>query len=803
MGVVYKARDLRLGRLVALKMVLAGGHAGYSERSRFRAEAQAVASLQHPHIVQIYETGEADGCPFLSLEYCANGSLAARLDGTPWPADRAAALVETLARAAHAAHRAGIAHRDLKPANVLLTADDTPKLTDFGLAKRLGQEGGQTRTGSVMGTPSYMAPEQAQGRGAEAGPSADVYSLGAILYELLTGRPPFRAATPLETVLQVVGDDPVPPSRLQRRLPRDLETVCLTCLEKWPAKRYPSAEALADDLRRFLAGEPVRARPARLWERGVKWARRRPATAALLAVILLAAASLLGLGLAYQARLRDANEQLAGALEEATRATARAESEHTRAQAHLHRALDAVDRLYTKFSDAQLANLPQFARLREQLLQEALELHRGLLREESQDPAVRREAARSFTRMANLYLLAGDSARAEEACQEALRLQEGLVEQYRDKPEYRHDLGRTHSAFGHVYSATVRFEQAQAAYRKALAVSERLAQEYPDKPEYQASLARDHNSLGYFYTFRDFREAEGQFRAALAAAGRASEADPSKDEYTCLVAGSSSNLSMALANQRRWKEAEEALDRALALLQPSGRPAPQGAAEYRPVLATTQLIRGQVYAQTGRPGRAEKSLKEARASFEQLVRDQPRHFPYRNYLATVYQSQAELALGRGRPEEAEEAWGKAVELLEQMAHDYPKFPWLAPLADRIRARRLALLAQQGDAAKLLSEAEALAAKPGLPGDVCYNLACVYAQASAGASQGAAEGHARQAVALLVRTEQAGYFRIPGTVAHLKEDDDLRALRPRDDFRGLVARLESQQPNPSPPGPVLR
>jgi tetratricopeptide (TPR) repeat protein/tRNA A-37 threonylcarbamoyl transferase component Bud32 len=802
MGVVYKARDTRLGRLVALKMVLHADHAGAAERDRFRREARAVASLQHPHIVQVYETGEADGCPFLSLEFCANGSLAARLDGTPWPAARAAELVETLARAVHAAHRAGVVHRDLKPANVLLTADDTPKLTDFGLAKRLDAERGQTRTGAVLGTPSYMAPEQASGGGATAGPAADVYALGAILYELLAGRPPFKAATPLETVLQVVGDDPVPPSRLQRRLPRDLETVCLKCLDKSPARRYGSAEALADDLRRFQAGEPVRARPARLWERGVKWARRRPAAAALLAVSLLAVASLLGLGLAYQARLRESNVQLADALDRATLATARAESEHNRAQAHLHRALDAVDRLYHKFGDTQLANLPQFAGLREQLLQEALELHRGLLREESQDPAVRREAGRSFTRVAGLYLLAGESAKAEEACREARRLQEGLVADFPDKPEYRHDLGRTHSAFGHVCSTRSRFDEALRAYREALAVSTRLARQYPDNPDYQSSLARDHNSLGYFHSFADPQQAEGDFRRAVAAAERVAAAHPAKDEYACLLAGSYSNLAMALGRQGNWQETEAVLGRALALLQPAGRPAPQGAAEYRPVLAMTQLLRGQVYAQTGRPRLSEEPLREARSAFEQLVQSQPRHFAYRNYLAGTYQAQAEVYLGLDRSGPAEEAWGKAIATFERMAADYPSFPWLAPLADRLRARRLALLAQKGEPAKLLSNAEALAGKQDLPGDVCYNLACVYAQAAAAASEAAAEGHARHAVALLVRAEQAGYFRIPSTVAHLKEDEDLRALRPRDDFRSLVARLESQH-RLSPPGPTLQ
>jgi formylglycine-generating enzyme required for sulfatase activity len=286
MGVVYKARQVHLGRVVALKMILHAEHADDPEPERFQAEAEAVARLQHPHVIQIHEVGEYHGLPYFSLEFCPGGSLADRLDGTPWNAGPAATLVETLARAMHAAHRAGIVHRDLKPQNVLLAADGSPRITDFGLAKRLDQKG-QTQTGAVMGTPSYMAPEQAGGKSKEIGLAADVYALGAILYELLTGRPPFKAATALDTMIQVVSDEPVPPTQLQSKTPPDLETICLKCLSKEVGRRYESAEALADDLRRFEEGRPIVARPARPLERAVKWAKRRPALAALMGVTVL------------------------------------------------------------------------------------------------------------------------------------------------------------------------------------------------------------------------------------------------------------------------------------------------------------------------------------------------------------------------------------------------------------------------------------------------------------------------------------------------------------------------------------
>jgi serine/threonine-protein kinase len=267
MGVVYRARQGGLDRLVALKMILAGPHADAEQLARFRAEAQAVARLQHPNVVQIYEVGGDDLRPFFSMELVEGGSLARKLAGTPLPARQAAALAATLSRAMHAVHGCGVIHRDLKPANVLLTTDGTPKISDFGLAKRLDVEPGRTRTGAVLGTPGYMAPEQVRGDPRVIGPAADVYALGSILYEMLTGRPPFRAETPWDTMGQVLECDPVPPRLLNPNIERDLETICLKCLEKQAGDRYPGAADLAADLERHLAGEPIAARSYNLVQR--------------------------------------------------------------------------------------------------------------------------------------------------------------------------------------------------------------------------------------------------------------------------------------------------------------------------------------------------------------------------------------------------------------------------------------------------------------------------------------------------------------------------------------------------------
>lgn len=475
MGVVYKARQVSLNRTVALKMILAGSHAGQEATARFLREAEIIAHLRHPHVVQVHEFGSHEGKAFFSLEYLEGGSLAEKLRGEPQSADQAAQIVEVLSRAVDAAHEQGIVHRDLKPANVLLAADGTPKLTDFGLAKQ--GDSGMTATGQVMGTPSYMAPEQAGGKAKTIGPAADIYALGAILYEMLTGRPPFKGTSAWDTLQMVVGMEAVAPRQLQPKVPRDLETICLKCLHKDPGRRYPSAAALADDLHRFLNGEPILARPIRVPERMLRWARRSPRVAALsIAVVLLVLLVLIGSFLETariarsrneERRLRENADELAQSyrcLAEKERLTADSAKKAASLLANLFEASDPIGILSGTPSSRRSADERRALR---EMLDSA---HREIRQKFTREPAL---LALLLDAIGNAYRSLGDYERAEPLLSEALALRRERAEEAPlDLAESLHHLAWWHQEKGDYEIAEKMYQEALDLRTKALGTEE-------------------------------------------------------------------------------------------------------------------------------------------------------------------------------------------------------------------------------------------------------------------------------------------------------------------------------------------
>jgi tetratricopeptide (TPR) repeat protein/tRNA A-37 threonylcarbamoyl transferase component Bud32 len=690
MGIVFKARQAALDRDVAVKLLRDASLGGSGQRERFLQEARVVARLQHPNLVQVHEfgevpdPGETTARPYLVLEYVAGGNLADLVRGSPQPPPAAARLVESLAHAIHYAHQQGVIHRDLKPANILLQGSGIrdqglgtrdripdpqslipdyliPKITDFGLAKFLAGRH-LTQTGEMLGTPSYMAPEQTVGKAGSITVAVDVYGLGAILYEVLTGRPPFQADTPLATLALVQHEEPVPPRRLQPTVPRDLQTICLKCLQKDPRRRYAAAAALADDLGRFLAGQPICARPVGHAERAWRWARRNPLAAGLLAVLaVVLVGSLVSLtalwlhaesqrqeadqqrrlaedsyslareSLAEFMKLRDDERLQEGDLEDLRRRLTRAEvnfyerfvaQRGTGQQFSIERAgallalgqrtqdLGDESRARTHFEQAAAAFESVLADTPDLPLEiDQLGLCRYFLAELYRNQGRWKEAVAAYEQAITLWRRRDRSADAGQATRQ-------------------HNLALAYAGLGNLHRRTQQIHAAQKALNRACQLFQDLSEKHPGVPDYPFGMAMAHNDLGLLY------QAAGRLRQALSVQQLASGVlerlvhDHSGFPlYRVTLARHLHNLALLYRPLDLPHKALAAEDRALALLEPLARQRPQFVL-YQLDLARSHNTRGLALEALGRPRDSTAAFHRALALADRLARQEPTSAPY-------------------------------------------------------------------------------------------------------------------------------------------------------------------------------
>ncbi len=659
MGVVHKARDTKLNRMVALKMILAGEFADQDDVSRFYAEAESAARLRHPNIVGIHEFGESGGQHFFSMDYIEGAGLDALVREHPLPANEAAELVKKVADAMHYAHGEKILHRDLKPSNVLLDASGEPMITDFGLAKHVEGRSQLTVSGTVLGTPSYMPPEQARGELDRVNVVSDVYSIGAILYELLTGRPPFRAANAVETLNQVIKVEPVAPRMLNPDVPVDLETICLKCLQKEPAKRYATAAELSDELSRFLAGKPILARPVGRAERAWRWCRRNPKVAA------LAAAAILGLLTTFAA---------------STIGYFTASAALARAEQSLNRLRIAIDRLYTLVSETELLNEPGLQPFRKQLLTEARNLYEETLKEQGDQPGIQQELALSYFRLGRIMKDLDQPEEALRPLTKARDIQGQLVEHNRTVQNLS-ALGDTLNTIGAVYETLNRLDDALAVYDEAIEIRDAVVKHSPGETEFGRKLINVYMNSGliekalgdnlkgddatrrYESALQRLTKAQDTRLALLARApdDAGLRLDAAKGFYN--LGNTAFELQMNDAAQSNLQRAIEQFD-VLLNKEPANLEN-----QFRRAVCTRRV--GDVKSYSQDPKSAQADYDEALRRLEQLATENPDVHKYQAELASTYINRGELYSMFDNRAKALTAVGRAVEILEPLVAKYP------------------------------------------------------------------------------------------------------------------------------------
>jgi len=774
MGEVYLARQERPNRSVAIKIIRARPGSDTNLFARFRAEANTAARLRHPNIVQIYEAGESAEAAFIAMELVEGGSLAARLAEAVLAPREAAKLLSQLAKAVHFAHVNGVVHRDLKPSNVLLDRDGTPKLSDFGLAKLLDDDdGNQTKTGIVLGTPAYMAPEQAAD-GKAVGPAADVYGLGAILYECLTGRPPFKGATALDTLGRIRTHEPILPGRLQPGIPRDIQTICLKCLEKDPNRRYATAGILAEDLDRFLNGQPIVARPVGLLTRGWKWARRRPTIAALLLTSGTLSFGLVLLTLIYTARLRTE-------VDRANANAAETRRQQDRAASNYRSARGALSQMLRRLDDPRVAVVPRPSDLRQYQLEDALAFYESVLHEhDDPNPEIQLDTALAASEAGEIQFWLAREGPARETFLRAVELFERLPNEFRTRLECR--MGLIH-CFNHLAVLDKDHPKKIAEYlAKAQIEAEELIGSDPADPIRQNALARvEHNVAVHLHESGQTNQADEHYRRAIEIRGRLVAAQPENQEFQADLSEDLLNLGHVYLCMNLFDKATDAFLRAENLLRPLAEAHPFNT-HYALSLAALYINWGNLLIKSDLAGALAKYNKAIELADDAAVRE-PWYLLARN---RALQAHGARSIARYEAKQIVDAladWDRVVDLADESTRSGH------------RANRAVVTLKAGLSYQALAEAYALIGDPRISDQNRYNLACILALSckpmtntlclGSLADVAAEEDHKTTAMRLLRRLQDSGYFRQPGHEKLLAEDPDFAFLRHRADFQSLI------------------